>query len=423
MHSDNVHNIYLIDTPGFDDTDRSDVEILTQIANYLSVSYANSIYISGIILLHRISDNRFSGSSRRNITMFKELVGEMAYENVAIATTMWWNGEHEMNLKKEKELQDEHFSDILSSGGTLFRLTGGLEAVDSAGAREQAMDIIAHLMLKAKEGPVVLRIQNEMVDETLALNRTAAGKVVETAVEVSRKEFEAQLQEARKEIADALRNQDSAAARVAREIHRELDEKDQKIVREQEALQKSLIEMYAKEEARVKKRIDQMELQWKEAAQKKEQELREVEARLAELQRTTEAEAEATRREEEQRVQQIQQQLNQERHTHHPQRRQEETEEMTSWSAIDAKWKARMAEQALQADQYRRRETQRLAKAEDARGRQEKEVLRLKKEMVALRQSIATKEEATSKVKEGFKKSTLSGIISGLASGTATAGK
>ncbi|MCJ1388292.1 hypothetical protein MMC18_001138, partial [Xylographa bjoerkii] len=101
----------------------------------------------------------------------------------------------------------------------------------------------------------------------------ATGKVMETNVEVSRREFEAQFQEARKEIADALRNQDSAAARVARKMHREIDEKDQKIVREGEALQKSLVEMYAKEEARVKERIDQMKQQWKQTAQTKEQRL------------------------------------------------------------------------------------------------------------------------------------------------------
>ncbi len=52
------YNVYLIDTPGFDDTNRSDVDTLKLIAHYLSVSYANRVCIGGIVYLHRISDNR-----------------------------------------------------------------------------------------------------------------------------------------------------------------------------------------------------------------------------------------------------------------------------------------------------------------------------------------------------------------------------
>lgn len=50
--------IYLIDTPGFDDTNRSDIETLRSISHYLSISYANRVSISGILYLHRVSDVR-----------------------------------------------------------------------------------------------------------------------------------------------------------------------------------------------------------------------------------------------------------------------------------------------------------------------------------------------------------------------------
>ena len=112
--------------PGFDDTNRSDIDILTHIAHYLSVSYANRIYISGILFLHRISDNRVTGTTRRNITLFKELVGDTAYENVAVATTMWWEGEEEMNVRKEDQLRKEDFRDVLEHGGRMCRYTAGV---------------------------------------------------------------------------------------------------------------------------------------------------------------------------------------------------------------------------------------------------------------------------------------------------------
>ena len=45
------NNVFLVDTPGFDDTDRSDTEVLREIASWLTASYSNSIKLHGIIYL------------------------------------------------------------------------------------------------------------------------------------------------------------------------------------------------------------------------------------------------------------------------------------------------------------------------------------------------------------------------------------
>ena len=65
-------HVHLIDTPGFDDTETADIDTLKTIAAYLSASYANGVRINGIVYLHRISDNRLSGTSSRNLRMFKK---------------------------------------------------------------------------------------------------------------------------------------------------------------------------------------------------------------------------------------------------------------------------------------------------------------------------------------------------------------
>ncbi|OCK89282.1 uncharacterized protein K441DRAFT_667909 [Cenococcum geophilum 1.58] len=116
-------NVNLIDTPGFDDTHRSDIDTLKLISHYLSVSYSNNVFISGIIYLHRISDNRVSGSTKRNIEMLKGLCGSHAFRNVNIVTTMWKGGEAEEGLRKENQLrsEDSFFGDMLSRGAHLFR--------------------------------------------------------------------------------------------------------------------------------------------------------------------------------------------------------------------------------------------------------------------------------------------------------------
>ncbi|KAH7336127.1 P-loop containing nucleoside triphosphate hydrolase protein [Rhexocercosporidium sp. MPI-PUGE-AT-0058] len=65
--------IYLIDTPGFDDTNRSDTAILGEIADWLAETYNFDIKFSGIIYLHRITDTRVGGSGMKNIQVRKEL--------------------------------------------------------------------------------------------------------------------------------------------------------------------------------------------------------------------------------------------------------------------------------------------------------------------------------------------------------------
>jgi len=79
----------LIDTPGFDDTDRDDSDILCDVALWFSESLKRGIRLSGILYLHRISDRRMTGSAKKNLLMFKKLCGNNALVNVTLATTMW----------------------------------------------------------------------------------------------------------------------------------------------------------------------------------------------------------------------------------------------------------------------------------------------------------------------------------------------
>ena len=115
--------VYLIDTPGFNDTNRSDVETLRVLATYLSASYAQNVFIHGIVYLHSIANNRMSGSSKRNIEMFKALCGYSTYDNVAIATTFWNQQERGDFVQREAELTNNSafFHDIVAEGAQLFR--------------------------------------------------------------------------------------------------------------------------------------------------------------------------------------------------------------------------------------------------------------------------------------------------------------
>jgi 50S ribosome-binding GTPase len=83
--------IRLIDTPGFDDTTKADVNILNNIAFWLSHAYRAEpkLLLSGIIYLHPISEPKMVGTATRNLAMMRLLCGEENLGVVWLATTMW----------------------------------------------------------------------------------------------------------------------------------------------------------------------------------------------------------------------------------------------------------------------------------------------------------------------------------------------
>jgi hypothetical protein len=85
----NGYNIVIVDTPGFNDTYKSDTEVLLDLAKWLEVTYRQNAKLTGIVYLHRISDVRMDGSAMLNLNMFRKLCGEQPMKNVVIASTFW----------------------------------------------------------------------------------------------------------------------------------------------------------------------------------------------------------------------------------------------------------------------------------------------------------------------------------------------
>jgi hypothetical protein len=83
--------VELLDTPGFDDTSKSDTETLQSILTWLKISGKKDTLLSGIIYLHRITDDRMTGSMMTNLKIVKELCGEQATKNIILVSTRWEN--------------------------------------------------------------------------------------------------------------------------------------------------------------------------------------------------------------------------------------------------------------------------------------------------------------------------------------------
>ena len=157
--------VTLIDTPGFDDTERSDADILESISEYLLETYARKILLTGIILLQPITGNRVKGSEKRRLRLFEKICGEAAFSHVVIATTMW--SELNNNVDGESRVA-ERMSDFW---GDLLK--GGAVVVNHDNTPELALAIIEKLV---KKGTVALQMQKELEKSNGCVVATAAGQ-------------------------------------------------------------------------------------------------------------------------------------------------------------------------------------------------------------------------------------------------------
>ena len=122
--------IHLIELPGFDDTHRSDAEVLDEVAPWLLDIYDKNSQLSGIIYLHRISDARWRESDRTNLDMLWKLCGPDFFPNITFATTFWDNIEPSVGAEREKELVErEHlWGFMLSRGSVVARHSGSRQS-------------------------------------------------------------------------------------------------------------------------------------------------------------------------------------------------------------------------------------------------------------------------------------------------------
>ncbi|KAI5988362.1 P-loop containing nucleoside triphosphate hydrolase protein [Pisolithus albus] len=168
-HTDGSRNIVLVDTPGFDDTFMTDVQVLQRIADWLNSTYKKNVKLSGILYLHRISDNRVAGTPLRNYKMFKELCGKDNFKNVILVTTMWDIVTAEVGSAREQELHAEFWKAMIALGSTTHRFEG---------TSESAWRIINSISVPPLASRRPLQIQWEMVDEHIPLLKTSAGRTV-----------------------------------------------------------------------------------------------------------------------------------------------------------------------------------------------------------------------------------------------------
>ncbi|KAF6753687.1 P-loop containing nucleoside triphosphate hydrolase protein [Ephemerocybe angulata] len=302
--------VVLVDTPGFDDTNKSDSDILKLIADFLTSSYKDGHTLTGLIFIHRISDHRMGGISLKNFRTFRKLCGEQTLRNVVIVTNMWSGVDPHLGEERERELatNDTFFKPALDKGTKMFRHTDSLES---------ALSIIRYIL---GNRPVVLQIQKELVDEKKDISQTAAVDELERQLQAAKEAQRIETERLKRELEEAERAREEEARRQreaeARHRQEELDriEAERKRAEEQrtreqreweermrveEQERKAAIERQQRElEAKIaeeRRQREETERRRREAQARYERELAEMREREREAARRREAEAEAER--------------------------------------------------------------------------------------------------------------------------------
>ena len=182
--------VSLIDTPGFDDSEIPDTDILERISIFLQETYAKGVLLTGVILLQPVTHNRIQGNETRRLRLFKKICGPNAYSHVIIATTMW--SELKNPAEGESRVQQRiegYWNDMLERGA---------QVVDHEDSRDSAIRIIERLINK---GTVALQMQKELEYHNGQLIKTEAGQQMLADYGDEYKKIATQLERMKEELA------------------------------------------------------------------------------------------------------------------------------------------------------------------------------------------------------------------------------
>ena len=211
------------------------------------VRYENGSKLSGIIYIHRISDERFTGMSVRNFRMFRQLCGDSTLKNVVILTNMWGKVKQDVGEARERELADVHFKAALDKGAQLVRHHDTIQS---------SHDIVRRII---KNDPTAFQIQRELVDERKDINQTAAGEAVSEEFNRLIKQHEAEVQALRDELRHALESRNEETRMELEEATNGLKEQMNRIRAELE----TMASKYKEEKQRMEEAMKQAQVQGK----------------------------------------------------------------------------------------------------------------------------------------------------------------
>jgi hypothetical protein len=211
--SDNS-TITLIDTPGLNDQNRPDTEILTSIVDYIR---QRRLKITAVVYLHRITERKLTGSAILNLRVLQAICGDHFLRNLVLATSMWEViPTQEIDEAVQRELQfnmsPAFWGGMIKKGAEYLRWdeTGTVTAAKMAG------EIITICERQEREAPK-LNILLEMEDNCRLDDTTAYHILTEEVRKRLEREQREILEEQEEERRELQRQKAELQAIAARE--------------------------------------------------------------------------------------------------------------------------------------------------------------------------------------------------------------
>ncbi|KAJ2926302.1 hypothetical protein H1R20_g10793, partial [Candolleomyces eurysporus] len=248
--------IVLFDTPGFDDTNKSETEILRIIAFELEKQYRKGQTLHGIIYVHRISDLRVGGLAKTNFSIFRKLCGESSLKNVVIVTSMWSrlpSADEGRRRVAELTSLDDFFKPAIAKGATMMHHIQNTVS--------SAHGILRQIL---KNHPMALSIQTEIVDQHKTITETGAGMALDEKLALLAQRYERKLKE---------------QFEAAEQARRERDEETRKEQLEEAERIRQLLSKLEEEKRDQARQYQLLQEQFAEAERKREHDIRQVEQR------------------------------------------------------------------------------------------------------------------------------------------------
>ncbi|KAM0562955.1 hypothetical protein ACHAPJ_001798 [Fusarium lateritium] len=245
--------IHLVDTPGFDDTNRQDSDVLRDISAWLSKSYTEKVRLNGILYLHRISDPKMQGSGKMSINLLMRLCGRDALKSVVLTTTMWELVDTDVGDRREKELEStEEFWGFMKRHGSQTRR--------HYNNKESALKILSTFVPETLNGPpetVTLAIQKELADDHKTLDQTGAGQLLDGTWAKEKQALQRELQEVRDSVRMANEERDNAMAKLLQGQQLEMNLSLERMRKEQEKLRVNMEELHAERLSKLQNTLNQ----------------------------------------------------------------------------------------------------------------------------------------------------------------------
>jgi hypothetical protein len=221
-------DIVLIDTPGFDDTNKSDSEVLRILYTWLKTNYANGRKLNAIFYLHNITDKSMRGSSLSNLHAFKRLCGDGFFTSVLLGTTFW----RDVSLLDTAEAVAREWE--LKSTDDFWKkmISGGATARSIPDTRADALKL---LMQMAGKKARVLQVQSEAIDQGRSFEATTAHQALNERLAAARTQHTLEVNRLAAQSKRAREAREREAARVAETLRQRQQEERRELQRQEEA--------------------------------------------------------------------------------------------------------------------------------------------------------------------------------------------